>query len=165
MKSIIGFNNYTISHCGIITNIKTNKKLKSYKDTKGYLMVKLYNGIDKKPKPFRVHILVALHFKDSNFLKLGLKVNHIDGNKLNNHVDNLEIVTQKENIVHAHTNNLAKYKYNKILQYDKFSGELINTFNTIKEIADFFEVNSSSVSKGLSKGEYKGFVWRKIENL
>ena len=51
------------------------------------------------------------------------------------------------------------------LQYDKFSGELINTFKTIKEIADFFEVSPSNVSRGLSKGVYKGFVWRKIENV
>lgn len=75
--------------------------------SKGYEIVDLYkNG---KRKTVRVHRLVAEAFIPNNDNKP--EVNHIDGNKHNNNVDNLEWVTKKENCRHAWNNNLIKPSY------------------------------------------------------
>lgn len=71
-----------------------------------YLYVNLNNnGI----KQFRVHRLVAIHFIDNpNNLE---QVNHIDGNKSNNTVENLEWCTNQENMDHSKKNNLHKSRF------------------------------------------------------
>lgn len=64
----------------------------------GYELVQLKNR--GRHRNFSVHRLVAIHFIENPNSKL--EVNHIDGNKLNNHVCNLEWVTPKENMSHAY---------------------------------------------------------------
>lgn len=164
-KLIKGFENYTVSSTGVITNIKTNKTLKLQKDTKGYYMFTLRSPITKKRKAFRIHVVVASHFIDENFLESGLKVNHIDGDKANNDVSNLEIVTQKENIEHAYKHGLRKNFYKKILQIDIESGDILNEFATVIEVSKFLGITVANTSKGIKKGIYRGFVWERIENV
>jgi len=79
--------------------IKKQKLLIQYKDGRGYLHVKLYNGFGK-PKSITVHRIVATTFLDNP--NGYIEVNHIDGNKLNNHKDNLEWCTRSYNIEHAY---------------------------------------------------------------
>jgi hypothetical protein len=77
--------------------IKAGRILKQNDNGLGYLQVPLsYNGKSKKEM---VHRLVALVFIP-NPLKLP-KVNHLDANKKNNNIDNLEWCTQLENVRHA----------------------------------------------------------------
>lgn len=66
-------------------------------DKRGYNQVRLKK--DGKSYYFQVHRLVAIEFIDDT--KQNLQVNHIDGNKKNNNLDNLEWVTPSENIQHA----------------------------------------------------------------
>ena len=72
------------------------RKIKSFLTNSGYEQVSLTN----KHKKFYVHRLVAECF----IRKIGVleEVNHKDGNKLNNHLSNLEIVTESENKKHAY---------------------------------------------------------------
>lgn len=72
---------------------------------KGYLFVflKSAEGITKKVK---VHRLVATHFIENPFNKP--EVNHKDGNKINNHILNLEWCTRKENMEHASLSGFIK---------------------------------------------------------
>lgn len=66
------------------------------KDNKGYLRVTICK--DGIPSTFKVHRLVASHFIGDIE---GFEINHIDGNKQNNFVDNLEICTTKQNCFHS----------------------------------------------------------------
>lgn len=88
---------YSITSNGDVISRKTNKPLVTSLSNAGYLQVALWKN--NKGSTRHVHRLVALHFLP----KVDGKefVNHIDGNKLNNHFSNLEWVTKSENSIHA----------------------------------------------------------------
>lgn len=88
---------YLVSTYGRVKSLKGKVKILKPVLGRGYLRVDLSK--DGKPKHFNVHQLVALAFIPNPNCKR--EVNHIDGNKLNNYVDNLEWCTQSENIQHA----------------------------------------------------------------
>ena len=96
------------------------KILKLGKQTTGYLYVCLYKN--NTHKTHRIHRLVAEAFIANPENKL--QVNHIDGNKTNNHVSNLEWVTRKENMKHAYKIGLTRgykgHKHSKLTK-DKWS--------------------------------------------
>lgn len=106
------FENYQVSNYGEVKSLNYNhtgkeKILKQHilKNT-GYKVVPLF--IDKRKKTCYVHKLVAMAFIPN--LENKSQVNHIDGNKLNNSVENLEWCTHSENQRHAFKNQLHKTK-------------------------------------------------------
>jgi hypothetical protein len=80
------------------------KYLKPYLNTKGYPSVSLNKGGKKKTTP--VHVIVAQAFLGDR--PNGFHINHIDGNKENNHIDNLEYVSPKDNMRHSFALGLHK---------------------------------------------------------
>ena len=109
-KDIKGFEGiYQISSFGNIKSLKFCKEkiLKKIKDSKGYYQVRLCK--DKKVYTKKVHQLVAISFLNHNPNKHILIVNHKDFNALNNHLDNLEIITQRENTNRKHIKHSSKY--------------------------------------------------------
>ena len=102
-KDIIGYDGiYIIYRNGIVKNTKSNKIMTESKHE--YPMVALNkNGTQYT---HTVHRLLALHFIPNP--KVLPFVNHIDGNKGNYNLDNLEWVTGRENNFHAFENNLYK---------------------------------------------------------
>ena len=113
-------NKYQVSSLGNVKNIKHGNLLSERLTDRGYNTAVLY--LNSKPKTFKVHRLVALTFIENTENKLF--VNHKDGNKLNNKIDNLEWVTHKENIRHAFDIGLRFYDKNK--QRDK-KGRFLKT--------------------------------------
>lgn len=93
---------YLVSNKGRIWSITQDKEMILHKNRCGYMRVSF--EINKRTKDFKVHQLVANAFIDNpNGLP---QVNHIDGDKTNNDVKNLEWVTAKENTRHAYENGL-----------------------------------------------------------
>ena len=108
-KNINGYENkYLISNLGRIKRLYNNKEiiLKQVVNKKGYCIICLFNNYKVHRK--RIHRLVAQAFINNNLNKN--EVNHKDGNKLNNCVDNLEWNNHKENTIHAYKNGLMKRK-------------------------------------------------------
>jgi hypothetical protein len=97
-KDIIEYEGiYQVSNYGRVINIKSNKIKMFAKHSNGYLCVHLYKS--GKCSAQLLHRVVVQHFIENNENKPC--VNHIDGDKHNNHVDNLEWVTYLENAKHA----------------------------------------------------------------
>ena len=93
--------NYCINEYGLILNIRTRGIVKPSINKNGQLQVCLTNK-----NTYSIHRLVALTFIENKENKP--EVNHKDGNKLNNHVSNLEWNTTQENLEHKRINNLGK---------------------------------------------------------
>ena len=99
---------YRITNEGRVFNSITNKVLKPKIDNEGYW--KIVFQVKGKRIEKRLHRLIALAFIENKDDKPF--VNHIDGDKLNYHLDNLEWCTPKENAVHASENNLLRFGEN-----------------------------------------------------
>lgn len=103
-KDIVGFEGiYQVSNFGNVKN-QHGKILKTYKINSGYLCLKLHDATGKRSSHL-VHRLVATAFLDNP----KTEVNHIDGNKHNNTLTNLEWCTSSENKRHALYTGLMVY--------------------------------------------------------
>lgn len=145
---------YEVSNFGNIRNIKTRKLLTGDINSCGYYRVCLYHN-NKKKKYFR-HRLVAEHFLE----KIDSKnfVNHIDGNKANNNVNNLEWVTESENMIHARDTGLLKTRTNKpfIVIFNNMEQK---KYNNLEQLAKEINVSYAIVSLWINKkyNTYKNY--------
>ena len=159
-KDVAGYEGiYHISNVGNIKRVASGKILKKRKNACGYWHVGLSNKGEQKT--FAVHVLLGRAFIPNPENKL--QINHIDGNKLNNSLSNLEWVTAQENIQHALKNGLRKTR--KISQYD-LNGDLIKTYETISEAGKIFrsisnrpDANISCAVRNKSSTAF-GYIWR-----
>lgn len=127
--------NYEIYDDGRCYNKKFNRFLQGSVKNTGYRMVLL--SFDGKKRDFSIHRLVAEAFiPNPNHLPI---VNHKDGNKLNNTVNNLEWATTQDNTIHAIENNLISKRGKGI----KYSGDLDGEIWT-----RYFDTNYSVSSLG-----------------
>ncbi len=109
-KDVVGYEgDYQVSNLGNVKSIKFNKErhLKPSNHKMGYLVVGLC--IKNIAKTKLIHQLVAEAFLNHKICNYKLVVNHIDFDKTNNNVDNLEIVTQRENTNKNHLKSSSKY--------------------------------------------------------
>lgn len=118
-----------------------------------------YKSVNIEGSPFLVHRLVIIAFRGN--YDPSLVVNHIDRNKLNNRLDNLEVITVSENVIHAYN---TGHKGLKCVQQLSLDGTLIDTYTSIRKASEATDVGHSSIGK-TANGKQKtagGFLWRFI---
>ena len=141
---ILDFPDYSVSASGKVFSSKTDKILKPSLDNWGYPVVSLSNG--EKKRTAKVHLLVAEAFIGPK--PQGLQVNHKDGDKTNNHVDNLEYVTPSENSLHAVRLGLTPKTYPSRQRLSSDQVEVIRALKGQKlqrEVAEIFGVSREHV--------------------
>lgn len=154
---------YQISNFGNVKNIKKNKLLKPAINKDGYYTLSLSkNGVQKS---FKVHKLVASHFLKEPIIQ----VNHKNGIKTDNNINNLEYITLHENILHSWINGLSKGKYKnvgnharKIIQLDKDTEEELRQFESVYEASEKLGITNTSIENCL-KGRSRtsgGYKWK-----
>lgn len=109
-RDVIGYEDlFQVSNIGRVLSKRTNKILKQVVSKTGYyIFATKIGGRSGKDVCFKVHRLVAQAFIPNELAKP--QVNHKDGDKLNNSVDNLEWATASENVKHAFRTGLASNK-------------------------------------------------------
>lgn len=171
-KTVNGFEDYEVSNNGVVRRIRYNNNgnnaqyklpyyIKPRFDEDGYVRYALCKN--RKIKHIFAHKLVALHFIPNPENKS--QINHKDGDKTNNCVDNLEWCTPRENNLHALKFGLRDMKNNKlskeVLQYD-LNGNLIMSYKSSGDAGRKNNINSSHIReccRGVLK-TYKGFIWK-----
>lgn len=108
-RPILNYKGYLISNLGNIKSSKYKKErfLKLTKDNNGYLVVNLSNK--GKTKKFSVHQLVAMAFLNHIPCGNDLVVDHIDNDKLNNILENLQLISHRQNSSKDRKNKSSKY--------------------------------------------------------
>lgn len=153
---------YLVSNNGKIYSKKSNKIMKqTLNKGTGYFGFCINIGNRKNKKYIKTHIAVAFNFVDG--YREGLVVNHKDGNKQNNNSENLEWITNAENIQHAAKNGLLKPSNCENHYHSKFSNEKVNEIRKIyksgtvmiKELAEKYGVAQSTMSDLVNGKTYK----------
>lgn len=170
-KEIRDFEDYLIFDDGSVFTTKRNIFLKLQKDKRGYSVCKLLNG--KNRKEAKIHRLVAQAFIPNPENKP--QVNHINGIKDDNRVENLEWATCKENNKHAWDIGLKKITQ-KQLDAFKIIGtnsgkqvlciELNKIFISASEAAKYIGLCPSAICKCAS-GKHKtagGYTWKYLRD-
>jgi len=158
-KPIEGFEGrYEVSNLGNVRSLDmiVNNGYKDYLK-RGRVLVKTISGYGKYHKvhlcdgisgfkQMRVHRLVANAFIPNPENKE--TVNHINGDKQDNRVENLEWATQAENNRHAHDNNLMRFKPNVVYR----NGLPIKINRSIEDTAIYLGVDQSTICHSISRG-------------
>lgn len=105
------YKNYSVSNLGRIRNDNTNNIRKLTKNSYGYLRTNITDRKNNTHKEIKIHRAVAELFISNPYNYP--QVNHIDGNKENNCVTNLEWVTAAQNTQHAIKMNLRPQNMSK----------------------------------------------------
>ena len=143
MKKI--FDNYTITKDGKIFRNYDNKEMLGCVNQQGY---KVFGPrFEGKKIQAKVHRLVAMLYIPNPYNLP--QVNHKDGNKLNNNVDNLEWCDSKHNINHAHKNKLATNEHlkKKVKQINPSTNEIIAVYDSYREASIKTGIQEQSISQ------------------
>ena len=189
-RDIVGYEGlYAVSNCGRVKSLerldslgrRVNEKILSpSKDGNGYLYVNFYRNGERKM--YKVHRLVLMTFNPVDNID-NLQVNHIDENKTNNHLSNLEWVTCKENCNHGTRNKrvseanrghivsddtkrkICKSNSKPIVQIDASTNKVVNVWGSAMEAErkGFNNGNINSCCKGKRK-THKGFRWMYLKD-
>ena len=139
---IEGFENYEVSNLGKVRNIKSGRMLKPHLNHNGYLRLWLYEN--NKRKHLFLHKIIATAFIDNPGKKP--QVNHIDENKLNNDLNNLEWCTVRENNVHGtRTKRIAEKRFKKVIQLD-LNDNVLNEFESMRQAERETGIEATSIS-------------------
>lgn len=156
-RKIEEFEYYSISNLGRVRNDKTYRILKSSINSNGYeyITIKIYTN--KIPKTYLryIHRLMAIAFIPNEENKQ--QIDHINGNKVDNRLENLRWVTISENR-HAYGYELSNLHRQKKITATNIDGRKLE-FNSRNEAAKYFKCDKSQISYGryYKKGNKKNW--------
>ena len=153
-KTIDGYENYQVSNLGNVKNLKTNRILKKG-NSRSYICQTLSK--ENNPKTFKTHRLIAFAFIINKFNKP--YINHINGIKTDNRVENLEWCTHSENMKHADLTGLRKMgkgeKSCNVKLSEKDILDIRNSNLTQRQLAKNYNIHFATISSIILKKSWK----------
>lgn len=135
---LIDYSKYTITEDGKIFSKHYNRNLEGYIESKGEYVIAFLKCIDGKQRVFKWHRVIWCYFNGE--IPQGMQINHIDENKTNNALSNLNLLTPQQNANHGTRNeriakalSVAKTKHH-IRQYNLETDETIKIWFNLTEI-------------------------------
>ena len=158
-KAVNGYEGlYEVSDKGRVKGLKRNRILKNIVDSLGYVRVSLCK--ENKIKAHKIHRLVAEHFLKPSEYKV---VNHIDGNKENNSVENLEWCNASQNRKHACDTGLAAKEEGRLIMCNETKEVYKGVMSAARHIGISHTMISSILNGG--SGTAKGFTFSNTNSL
>ncbi len=180
-KKIEGFEDYEISSTGRVKSlsreicnirrcyISKDKILKPYLGSRGYYTVSI-NG-----RPKSIHVLVAIAFLGHKSCGAELVVDHIDNNKINNNLNNLQIVTTRVNSTKDRKNKtnsscvFINHKQYSVRMVIEGVNKHLGNFKTVEKAELYYKQCLDRINKGLypiktkpkRSSEFEGVTWHK----
>ena len=165
---IEGHEDYLISTYGRVYSYKTNKFLKACRTPRGYLIVSLFKNGEAKHTTTHRLLMNAFVENPNNYRT----VNHKDGNKENNIIDNLEWASLKQNIRHAYDvlglQAHMKGKFGRlhfrskpVIQLD-LDGNVLGEYESVSLAGQKTNLNCRRISACCNgkRNKYHGYQWR-----
>lgn len=165
------FNNYEVNTAGKVMNSKTGRIMKPGKDTSGYMQVVLF--VNGSPKNYKVHRLVAQVFPDlvgwteeakgRPFSEI--EVNHINEDKTDNRVENLEWCSREYNVNYGTRNekvskSMTNGKLSKTVYQYTLDGQLVKVWPSTMECSrNGFSFGCIAACCRGQRSNHKGFMW------
>jgi len=146
-RIIPNYTRYAISKNGVVIDTLTNELVVQKKDHDGYIVVYIYSPSNKCNRNIKLHRILAMAWIPNEDYGIRNIINHIDGVKSNNNINNLEWCTQQENSQHAHDTGLAN---------DKIPMKIRNRYT--KEITTFPSVSAMSKYLGMKHIIGNGYI-------
>jgi len=162
---------YEVNEYGIVRNVKSKKIVRGYIEKNGYVRMRFENKCLGGVVRTTAHRLVAEAFipNPDNLSE----VNHIDSNRANNHVSNLEWVSHSENMKHAYVHNRMPHLHTNHIKARKQITNGTEIFESISSAGEWLAQNKkvkdkvsgiagiSAVCRGKRKS-FGGYNWRYI---
>lgn len=151
---------YSISDVGVVRNDKTGRILKPRVGTSGYEQIML----GRKTSPLYVHRLVAKAFLENK--KQRPQVDHINGCKTDNRIENLRWVTVSENCYGFGYEQRVKGKYKPVVAHNAKLDKTIH-FESRDATAKHFVCDKANIEYGklYQKGNKKGWIFNLVEDI
>lgn len=165
-KPIPEFPKYLINEYGTVYGTKNNIIMKTNVEDSGYEVLCLRDSTGKRHTK-KIHHLVLSAFNESEYKRLKdsyvkgqydyLVVNHIDSNRTNNHISNLEVVTQQENVKHAveYGNTISHPVMVKFLD----QGGIVKYFSTMAEASRYLGLDNAALGHRFENKKYLNTVY------
>lgn len=143
---------------------RTGRKLSKYIGSDGYEHVQ-YKANAQKSHHNRVHVIYANCFiPNPNNYKY---VNHIDSNKLNNNLDNLEWCTNSYNVQHCWDSGQRIHKNNTSINVYDLNHNLVGTYKSIRECGRELKIDRHKIArvlKGELRKDYLGYLFEYVKS-
>ena len=155
---IKGYEGYEVSNTGKIKSLKTNRLLKPQKNNCGYLYILLTD----QNKKVRINLIHRLVFDSFIGIEDGFEINHLDEDKENNMLDNLELITHEDNLKKYRDNHPFFMKYMSQKSVLKRKDKMLEKINVAFDVFNeedkrernrnlLHKVNDRLMKKGIRK--------------
>ena len=159
-----GFNHHLVSNYGRVYDYRKEEICILHPDSKGYLyIIAAYNGHKRYPRVHRI-VLSSFNYVPGCEDSYAMLVNHIDGNKMNNHISNLEWADYSGNAKHAYATGLINNKQGE----DRVNSKITN--DQARQICELLQngmgitdiSNTTGINRNTVQSIYSHKAWNSI---